>query len=148
MDVLPHPPNPDYGNAIYRRAIRLTSRPGETIGELEDSEHALRCRLIHDGARVISLSADFSRYPMTTCPRASSLLADFDGLALDTPLAWFYGEGRLLARLASGAWAGSRALVDHVRGDVAQFAHGAPQADDITLLALRFRADGEMARTG
>lgn len=94
MDVLPHPLNPDYGNAIYRRGIRLTNRPGETIGELEDSEHALRARLVHDGEKVISLSADFTRYPMTTCPKASSLLEGFAGLPLDTPLGWFYGEGR------------------------------------------------------
>ena len=78
-----------------------------------------------------------------------ALLLYTDGVteAMD-PSGGFYGDGRLLARLASGAWAGSRALVDHVRGDVAEFAHGAPQADDITLLALRFRTDGEMARTG
>ena len=94
MDVLPHPANPDYGQAIYRRAIRLTNRPGETIGELEDSEHALRARLVHDGARVVALTAEFSRYPMTTCPNANSLLAEFAGIPLDTPLAWFYGEGR------------------------------------------------------
>lgn len=94
MKILPHPPNPDYGNQIFRRAIRLTNLPGETIGELEDSVHALRCRLVHDGGRVVSISADFSRYPMTTCPSAATMLEEFAGLALDTPLAWFYGEGR------------------------------------------------------
>ncbi len=94
MDVPPHPINPDYGDAVYRRAIRLTNRPGETIGELEDSEHALRCRLVHDGEKILSLTADFTRHPMTTCPSAASLLDDFVGLPLDTPLSWFYGGGR------------------------------------------------------
>lgn len=94
MDVPPHPPNPDYGHAVYRRAIRLINRPGETIGELEDSEHALRMRLVHGDGRVIRITADFSRHPMTTCPAAGSLLAEFEGLPLDTPLSWFYGEGR------------------------------------------------------
>lgn len=55
------------------------------------------------------------------------------------------GIRTLLACLGSGGRKGSRSLVDHVRGDVARFANGAPQADDITLLALRFRTPGETA---
>lgn len=94
MRVPPHPANPDYGNQIFRRAIRIINRPGETTGELEDAAHAIRMRLTHDGSRVETISAEFTRYPMTTCPAATGMLDTLAGLPLTTPLAWFYGEGR------------------------------------------------------
>jgi serine phosphatase RsbU (regulator of sigma subunit) len=40
--------------------------------------------------------------------------------------------------LASAPTAGAKAVVDFVRDDVRRFAAGAEQADDITLLAVRW----------
>ncbi|MEM8753690.1 MAG: SpoIIE family protein phosphatase, partial [Pseudomonadota bacterium] len=48
-----------------------------------------------------------------------------------------YGEDRLAARLASVGDVGPERLIEAVAADVDAFADGAPQADDLTLLALR-----------
>ncbi len=53
------------------------------------------------------------------------------------PAERLYGEDRLLRTLASGPHECLRELVAHVGGDVSGHAHGAPQSDDITLLAVR-----------
>jgi sigma-B regulation protein RsbU (phosphoserine phosphatase) len=50
----------------------------------------------------------------------------------------FYTEERLLALMQDSARMNARELVDIVRNDVAAFSRDAPQADDITLLALRY----------
>jgi hypothetical protein len=86
--------NPDYGTMTFRRSIRLTNRPGETFGELEDSMHAMRARLIHDGESVIRIEPDFVRYPLTTCPGAATMIDGLAGLPLTTPISRFYDEAR------------------------------------------------------
>jgi hypothetical protein len=86
--------NPDYGSMIFRRSIRLTNRPGETLGELEDSMHAMRGRLVHDGAKVVRIDSDFVRYPLTTCPGAAAMIDGLAGLPLATPIGRFYEEAR------------------------------------------------------
>jgi sigma-B regulation protein RsbU (phosphoserine phosphatase) len=50
----------------------------------------------------------------------------------------FYTENRLLATVRGRSWDSPHALVDAVRADIAEFAQNAPQADDITMLALRY----------
>lgn len=47
-----------------------------------------------------------------------------------------YGEARLIVT-ATRAQGSARALLDDIESDVMQFMHGAEQADDITLLAVR-----------
>lgn len=54
-----------------------------------------------------------------------------------SPTGDFFGEERLAHALRSGAEAG--AAIDHLVGTVDAFADGAPQADDITCLAIEFR---------
>ena len=56
--------------------------------------------------------------------------------ALD-PTAGLYGEARLRDLLVARRPAGARACVELVAADVAEFAAGAPQADDLTLAVLR-----------
>jgi len=51
----------------------------------------------------------------------------------------FYTEERLLAKLQELVWDDPRVLVDSLRADIAEFVRDAPQADDITMLALRYR---------
>ena len=83
-----------------------------------------------------------SRYPGDTLQLApgQSLLLYTDGVteAMD-PGEAFYSEARLLAKLGAGDWDGPRAMIDTVRADMAEFSQDAPQADDITMLALRYR---------
>jgi sigma-B regulation protein RsbU (phosphoserine phosphatase) len=66
------------------------------------------------------------------------LLLYTDGVteALD-PDSALYGEERLSALLSGAASADARACVDRVVRDVESFVRGAPQADDLTLIALR-----------
>ncbi len=87
-------PDPEYGQHICRRAVRLTNVDGATIGELEDSVHAIRCRVEHDGVRVTGIEADFIRQPMSTCGSAMAQLGNLVGTPLSTPLSEFYADGR------------------------------------------------------
>ncbi len=57
-----------------------------------------------------------------------------EALDLDSAL---YGEERLSALLSGAGSVDARACVDRVVRDVESFARGAPQADDLTLIALR-----------
>jgi serine phosphatase RsbU (regulator of sigma subunit) len=83
-----------------------------------------------------------SRYPADTLQLApgQSVLLYTDGVteAMD-PRAAFYSEARLLATLCAHDWDGPRAMIDAVRADMAEFSQDASQADDITMLALRYR---------
>ena len=67
------------------------------------------------------------------------LLAFTDGVteAQDTGKT-LYSGARLESLLASAPVTGAKAIVDLVRDDVRRFAAGAEQADDITLLAVRW----------
>ncbi len=63
-------PNPDYGNGIFRRRIRLCAE-GRLVGvELEDNNHGFRVRVRHDGDAVTAVEVDSVRYPFGTCPEA------------------------------------------------------------------------------
>lgn len=84
------PLNPDFGTGAYRRAIRVTNRPNEIYGELEDIVHAIRCTITHDGEVVTDISAEFVRWPMTTCPGAVLPIKELIGLRLDTAISWFF----------------------------------------------------------
>ncbi len=66
-----------------------------------------------------------------------SLLIYTDGVTeAMNPQDAFYSEARFLALVREGDWHDPRGLVEHVRADLAAFVQEAPQADDITLLAL------------
>ncbi|WP_162846141.1 DUF2889 domain-containing protein [Seongchinamella sediminis] len=62
--------NPDYGNGVYRRRIRLVNSAGQVRAELEDTTHAFRLTLVHALARVTDVVAEPIRYPFNTCPGA------------------------------------------------------------------------------
>jgi serine phosphatase RsbU (regulator of sigma subunit) len=86
-----------------------------------------------------------SRYASDTLQLApgQSLLLYTDGVteAMD-PRQALYSEARLLAQLGAGNRDDPRAMIDAVRADMAEFSRDAPQADDITMLALRYRGPG------
>ena len=52
----------------------------------------------------------------------------------------FYGEDRLLAEINSNEHTGPKGVCERVRANVAEFAEGAEQADDITMLCVRMNA--------
>ena len=62
--------NPDYGNGIYRRRIRLEKHSRQVVAELEDVTHAFRLILTHDDSNIIDVAAQPIRYPFDTCPGA------------------------------------------------------------------------------
>ncbi|MFM9967158.1 MAG: PP2C family protein-serine/threonine phosphatase [Burkholderiales bacterium] len=82
-----------------------------------------------------------SRYPLDTMRLlpGESLLLYTDGVteALNTAEE-LYTEARFLETAQQAASPTPRALVEAVRASIAAFALDAPQADDITLLALRY----------
>ncbi len=65
-----YPPNPRYGQGVFRRRIRLENRPGEVFGALEDTNHGFRVTVRHDGQVVTAIEAEPMRVPFTTCPGA------------------------------------------------------------------------------
>jgi sigma-B regulation protein RsbU (phosphoserine phosphatase) len=57
-----------------------------------------------------------------------------------------FGEQRLSECLETNADRGPEAIRDAVVGEVAAFAQGQPQHDDITMMILKFDADPRAAR--
>jgi sigma-B regulation protein RsbU (phosphoserine phosphatase) len=85
---------------------------------------------------------DNSRYPAETLQLAPghTLLLYTDGVteAMNTADD-YYSEKRLLAAITGVNTGEPRALIDAVHADIFEFARNAPQADDITMFALRYR---------
>jgi len=83
-----------------------------------------------------------SRYPAETLQLApgQTLLLYTDGVteAMNTADN-YYSEQRLLTAIAGGNKDEPRALIDAIHADIFEFAGTAPQADDITMFALRYR---------
>ena len=84
---------------------------------------------------------DNSRYPAETLQLApgQTLLLYTDGVteAMNTADD-YYSEKRLLAAIAGGNKDEPRALINAIHADIFGFAGTAPQADDITMFALRY----------
>lgn len=76
-------PNPDYGRGIFRRRLRLDVETHRVAVDLEDSNHAFRLSLHHDGSRITAIEPQAVRHPFTTCPEAGGYLQGLVGLALD-----------------------------------------------------------------
>lgn len=79
-------PNPDYGQGIFRRRIRLESSPGCVFAELEDTNHGFQVCVYHDGKRISEIASKPLRFPYSTCPGASVALKRFVGCALDADM--------------------------------------------------------------
>jgi len=59
-----------------------------------------------------------------------------------------YGDGQLRGALAEVAQSDPAGLIHHVRREVRRHAAGAPQSDDVTMLAIRYRGAAAVAGTG
>ena len=77
-----HPMNPDYGQGIFRRRIRLQQQPGKVIAELEDCNHGFRSVVHHDGHKVTNIEPESLRVPLTSCSQATKLVVDLIGAQL------------------------------------------------------------------
>jgi sigma-B regulation protein RsbU (phosphoserine phosphatase) len=91
---------------------------GFVVGPLEDSRYQTFTTKLGKGDRIL-------------------LYTDGVTEAID-PEGALYGESRLLELATKRASATAQELVDGLRDDVNRFARGAAQADDITILALRY----------
>lgn len=99
--------------------------------------------------RSLSIRAGFVLGPMTDVNYSAEriLLAPGDVLFLYTDGITeakdrneaLYGEARLLQALQSAGHQELATLLGTIRADVQDFADGAPQSDDITMLAIKFR---------
>jgi len=83
---LPPIVNADYGQRVFRRRIRLIAGAGEVRAALEDTGHAMRLVLQHDGERITAITPDFRRFPLDTCPTAAEPLRALVGMPLATPM--------------------------------------------------------------
>lgn len=77
-----YPKNPNFGQGCYRRRIRLINQENTVSGELEDTNHAFRCIISHDGQHVTDIQSEILRIPFDTCPGASEPIKKLIGLAL------------------------------------------------------------------
>jgi sigma-B regulation protein RsbU (phosphoserine phosphatase) len=93
-----------------------------------------------DGGPILGL-LDHARFPLnrTRLAQGESLLAFTDGVtdAADVRGVLF-GAERLVDAIKQSAPDDAQALTETVFRVVQQFAEGAPQADDITVLSMRF----------
>ena len=116
-----------YANAGHNPPLLLTTDAGHSFLKLRKG--------------IVAGIMENARYATDTLRLAAgqSLLLYTDGVTeAMNPREAFYTEERLLARLQERAWDNPRTLVDTLRADIAEFVREAPQADDITMLALRF----------
>jgi len=79
-------PDPNYGHGTFRRGVRLAVAPGQVNVDLEDSNHAFRMVLRHDGARITAIDTEAVRHPFTTCPEAERSVQGLVGRPLDGTL--------------------------------------------------------------
>ncbi len=81
-------PNAAFGTGIFRRRIRLVAEPRQVRAALEDTKHAMRVVVSHDGEWVTDTQARVTRIPLSTCPDAGAPLRAFIG----TPLGPYPGR--------------------------------------------------------
>lgn len=101
------------------------------------------------GTRYLVLKAGFVLGPMPdtiyqterfTLQPGDTLFLYTDGVTEATNSAdELYGETRLLNALRSGPKDELAQMIHHIRAEVSRHADGAPQSDDVTMMALRYR---------
>jgi hypothetical protein len=65
--------------------MRVSTVDSSTVrGDMEDDFHRFGVTVRHDGARVVEVAGDGTRYPWTTCPGAVEPLRALAGAALST----------------------------------------------------------------
>lgn len=77
-----YPENPNFGQGIYRRRIRLENHQGWVSGDIEDCNHGFQVQIYHDGKNITRVEGQARRVPFTTCPAAISPLQALVGIPL------------------------------------------------------------------
>lgn len=99
--------------------IYMTPKVGFVLGPIPDS--AYECESI-------------------SLRRGDTLFLYTDGVTeAKNPAAELYGESRLLAALRRGSSENLTELIHSIREEVKFYANGAPQSDDVTMLAITYR---------
>jgi sigma-B regulation protein RsbU (phosphoserine phosphatase) len=97
----------------------LTMKAGFVLGPIPDSEYETEQLAMQPG---------------------DTLFLYTDGVTeAKNPEAELYGEARLLSALQCGPQKKLAEMIHHVRAEVTRYADGAPQSDDITMVAIRYR---------
>ncbi len=86
--------NPDYGNGIYRRRIRLHEADNAVHAHVLDDYHDMVTTLTHDGRKVTAVDGAVHRGPFDTCAGAPSALQDLVGVPLGAKRSTLYSGGR------------------------------------------------------
>ncbi len=125
----------------------LDTRNGEV--RFANAGHNPPLTLNSDGIRYLTLKPGFVVGPAEdmnyeterlTLQPGDTLFLYTDGVTEATNVAdELYGEPRLLAALQCGPKEDVTALIHHVRAEVTRHADGAPQSDDVTMVALKYR---------
>jgi serine phosphatase RsbU (regulator of sigma subunit) len=121
----------DFANAGHNPPLRLVTDGGHEFLKLRKGLVA-----------GIMGNARYSTDTLRLEPGQSLLLYTDGATEAMNPQDEFYTEERLLAKVGEGSWNNPRVLVETVRADIAEFTQHAIQADDITMLALRYRGMG------
>ncbi len=106
------------------------------------------CDFIKVKKGLVAGIMDNARYPMDalTLHPGETLLLYTDGITEALNINdECYSEERMLATVNAGHWDNPRELVQTLRSSITAFVQVAPQADDITLMALRY--DGPSVQT-
>lgn len=80
-----YPPNPDYGDGIFRRRLRFLAEPGRVRAQVDDTHHCFWLILDHEDGAITSVAADFLRAPTTVCQGAVAGLSALIGRPLAGP---------------------------------------------------------------
>ncbi len=80
FDIGSRPLNPDFGNGIFRRRLRLQGESDRVVAEVEDCNHGFRSIVYHDGEQVTRIETQAIRTPFSTCDGAMSLIQGFVGV--------------------------------------------------------------------
>ena len=132
--------------------MRSISRPGRVA--LVDAGHLPPLSWIFAGVRSLDLQVKgpaLGVVPQGAYEAAEVALSENAMLVFYTdgvtearsPAGQLFGDARLTASLSSAAGATADAAVRSVVAAVEHFANGAPQEDDVTMLALRWRGSAE-----
>lgn len=140
---LPFPRDPNYGNRILRRRIRLTNHDGRVEAHLSDEFHEMHCTLRHADGCVTCLDARALRIPTTACPGAAVVLRELVGLPLSTPQTTLYDPARVRRNCTHMFDLAALAMAQAARPDETQRVYDAEVPDETgTPVAAMVARDG------
>ena len=118
--------NPPVYRAVGEKSAALTVPRGFVVGVLPEARYASHTVTMRDGDMIVLYT---------------------DGVTeANDPHGDMFGESRLIECVSASGTSGATELVQQVQQQVEQFVAGAPQSDDMTLLALRYHGRSSTVR--